>query len=118
MVKARKPTIQWKPCGIIRITALWVLCRYRHKSHWTGAKHRLDRTFGNRFGDHAYAIEELTAELGAAFLCADLGISASPREDHACYINNWLSAMKADAKTVFAAASAASKAMEYLQELE
>ena len=87
-------------------------------THWTGAKHRLDRTFGNRFGDHAYAIEELTAELGAAFLCADLGISASPREDHACYINNWLSAMKADAKTVFAAASAASKAMEYLQELE
>ena len=87
-------------------------------THWTGAKHRLDRTFGNRFGDHAYAIEELTAELGAAFLCADLGISASLREDHACYINNWLSAMKADAKTVFAAASAASKAMEYLQELE
>lgn len=83
-------------------------------THWTGAEQRLDRTFGKRFGDHAYAIEELTAELGAAFLCADLGISASPREDHACYINNWLSAMKADAKAVFAAASAASKAMEYL----
>ncbi|WP_422345398.1 ArdC family protein [Parasphingorhabdus sp.] len=82
--------------------------------HWTGAKHRLNRTFGKRFGDHAYAIEELTAELGAAFLCADLEISASPREDHACYINNWLSAMKADAKAVFAAASAASKATEYL----
>ncbi len=84
-------------------------------THWTGAKHRLDRTFGKRFGDHAYAIEELTAELGAAFLCADLGISASPREDHASYINNWLSAMKADAKAVFAAASAASKAVEYLK---
>ena len=85
-------------------------------THWSGAKHRLDRTFGKRFGDHAYAIEELTAELGAAFLCADLGISASLREDHACYINNWLSAMKADAKAVFAAASAASRATEYLTE--
>ncbi|NQV93878.1 MAG: DUF1738 domain-containing protein [Sphingomonadales bacterium] len=84
-------------------------------THWSGAKHRLDRTFGKRFGDLAYSIEELTAELGAAFLCADLGISASPRKDHACYINNWLTAMKADTKAVFAAASAASKAAEYLK---
>jgi antirestriction protein ArdC len=71
--------------------------------------------FGKRFGDHAYAIEELTAELGAAFICADLGIGAGPREDHACYINNWLSAMKADANVVFAAASAAGKAVEFLR---
>ena len=99
-------------------TEHWFSVLLHELTHWSGAKHRLDRTFGKRFGDHAYAIEELTAELGAAFLCADLGISASLREDHACYINNWLSAMKADAKTVFAAASAASKAMEYLQELE
>ncbi|MFN7882886.1 MAG: zincin-like metallopeptidase domain-containing protein, partial [bacterium] len=42
-------------------------------THWTGIKTRCDREFGKRFGDDAYAMEELVAELGAAFLCADLG---------------------------------------------
>src|SRR5262249_16114707 len=55
-------------------------------THWTGAEHRLNREYGKRFGDEAYAMEELTAELGAAFLCASLGISSEPREDHAGYI--------------------------------
>ena len=45
--------------------------------HWTGAKKRLGREFGARFGDEAYAFEELVAELGAAFLCADLGLPMS-----------------------------------------
>ena len=51
--------------------------------HWTGATHRLDRTFGKSFGDAAYAAEELVAEIGAAFLCADLGLANEPRQDHA-----------------------------------
>lgn len=46
-------------------------------THWSGAKQRLDRNLSNRFGDEACAMEELVAELGAAFLCADLGIAAA-----------------------------------------
>lgn len=83
-------------------------------THWSGAAHRLDRTFGERFGDDAYAMEELVAELGAAFLCADLGISAEPRSDHAAYIDHWLRIMKGDRKAIFAAASAASRAADFL----
>jgi antirestriction protein ArdC len=83
-------------------------------THWTGASHRLDRQFGERFGDDAYAMEELVAELGAAFLCGDLGISAEPRADHAAYIDSWLRILKGDRKAIFAAASAASKAAEFL----
>ena len=83
-------------------------------THWTGAETRLDRTFGERFGDDAYAMEELVAELGAAFLCADLAITPEPRADHAAYIDHWLRVMKGDKKAIFTAASAAAKASDYL----
>ncbi len=59
-------------------------------------------------------MEELVAELGAAFLCAELGITTEPREDHAQYLASWLNVMKADKRAIFTAASAASKAAEYL----
>jgi antirestriction protein ArdC len=53
-------------------------------THWTGSKTQLDRDFGgHRFGSEGYAVEELVAELGAAFLCADLELALEPREDHA-----------------------------------
>jgi antirestriction protein ArdC len=83
-------------------------------THWTGATTRCDRSLKKRFGDAAYAMEELVAELGAAFLCADLGISQEPREDHAAYIANWLQVLKSDNRAIFAAASQASKATEFL----
>lgn len=86
--------------------------------HWTGPANRCDREFGKRFGDTAYAMEELVAELGAAFLCADLGISLTPRPDHAAYIDGWIKAMKADKRAVFTAASAATKATEWLDKLQ
>lgn len=86
--------------------------------HWTGHPARLQREFGQRFGDDAYAVEELVAELGAAFLCADLGIAAEPREDHAAYIANWLSVLKSDRKAVFTAATQAQKAVDYLAALQ
>ncbi|WP_244301587.1 zincin-like metallopeptidase domain-containing protein, partial [Stappia sp. P2PMeth1] len=90
------------------------LCRYRHKGHYSGAPNRCDRQFGKRFGDDAYAMEELVAELGAAFLCADLGVTLTPRPDHAAYIDNWLKVLKADKKAIFTAASAAAKATDFL----
>lgn len=92
----------------------WYSTLLHELTHWTGASHRIDRTFGKRFGDDAYAMEEMVAELGAAFLCGDLGITAEPRPDHAAYIDNWLRILKSDRKAIFTAASAANKAAEYL----
>ncbi|HEV2560731.1 MAG TPA: zincin-like metallopeptidase domain-containing protein [Rhizomicrobium sp.] len=86
-------------------------------THWSGASHRLDRTFRNRFGDQAYAMEELTAELGAAFLCASLGIANEPRPDNAAYVASWLKVLEADARAIFTAASRAQQAAEYLSAL-
>lgn len=86
--------------------------------HWTGSKSRLDRNLSGRFGDHAYALEELTAELGAAFLCAELGVSSEPREDHASYLQSWIGALKADARAIFTVASLSQKACEYLAALQ
>ena len=59
-------------------------------THWTGAQHRLDRVLGKRFGHQAYAAEELIAEIGSAFLCAELGITQDVRADHAQYLAQWL----------------------------
>ncbi|MEN3976608.1 zincin-like metallopeptidase domain-containing protein [Emcibacter sp. SYSU 3D8] len=86
-------------------------------THWTGAPHRLAREFGQRFGDNAYAVEELVAELGSAFLCADLGITNEPRPDHASYVASWLNVLKRDPKAVFTAASRASAGADYLANL-
>jgi antirestriction protein ArdC len=87
-------------------------------THWTSHENRLNRQLGERFGDEAYAIEELIAELGAAFLCARLGISASPRLDHAAYLNSWLKVLKDDKKAIFTAASKASQAVDFLYGLQ
>ena len=92
----------------------WYSTLFHEFTHWTGSSNRLARDFGKRFGDNRYAMEELVAELGAAFLCAELGISPQPRQDHACYINNWLQVLKQDSKAIITAASQASKASDYL----
>lgn len=83
-------------------------------THWTGPKHRLDRDLSGRFGSSAYALEELTAELGAAFLCGHLGAGTEPRRDHAPYIASWLEALRADPRVLVAVASQAQAAVDYL----
>ena len=75
--------------------------------HWTGHTKRLNRDLSGRFGDSAYAMEELVAELGAAFLCADLGISVQPRRDHAAYVASWLQVLRQQKAAIFTAASTA-----------
>jgi len=88
-------------------------------THWSGAKHRLDRSFdAKRFGDHGYAREELVAELGAAFLCADLGITPEIRDDHAAYLGHWLAVLKEDKRTIFSAAAHAQRAADFLHGLQ
>jgi antirestriction protein ArdC len=83
-------------------------------THWTAKAGRCDRQLGKRFGDNAYAAEELIAELGAAFTCAHLGLSTEPREDHAQYINSWLKVLKADSRAIFTAASKAQQACDWM----
>lgn len=93
-------------------TVLHELC------HWTGAKTRLNRDLNNRFGDEAYAAEELVAGIGEAFACAELGITPELREDHVQYVASWLKILKADKRAIFTAAAAASRAVEYLETLQ
>ncbi|MBD1574829.1 DUF1738 domain-containing protein [Vibrio sp. S17_S38] len=83
-------------------------------THWTGHKSRCDRKLGNVFGSKDYAQEELVAELGSAFLMAELGISGEVQ--HESYIANWLTALKNDKRYIFKAASMANKAYSYIME--
>lgn len=84
-------------------------------THWTRHPTRQDRDFGrSRWGDEGYAREELVAELGAAFLCADLGLELEPRPDHASYIANWLQVLKDDRRFIFTAAAHAQRAADFL----
>ena len=85
-------------------------------THWTAMPSRCDRQLGKRFGDNAYAVEELVAELGAAFVCAQMGLSTEPRKDHAEYLQHWLSVLKADKRAIFTASSKAQQAADYLIE--
>jgi antirestriction protein ArdC len=88
-------------------------------THWTRHSSRLDRDLGRkRWGDEGYAMEELVAELGSAFLCADLAITPQVPGCHASYIDNWLKVLKDDKRAVFSAASLASKAVDYLHGLQ
>lgn len=86
-----------------------------HEStHWTGAPHRLNRDLSTRFHTDSYAMEELVAELGAAFLCAELGLPTDPRQDHAPYIASWLKALKNDKRAIFTAAAKAQQAVDWM----
>lgn len=87
--------------------------------HWSGSEKRLAREFGKRFGDAAYAAEELVAEIGSAFLCAELGIiEGEPRADHAQYLSQWMTLLKSDSRAVFTAAARASEAVAFLRKLQ
>lgn len=85
--------------------------------HWSGAEHRLARDMGKRFGDNAYAAEELVAEIGAAFLCAEPGVTQNMRADLVQYLAQWLKLPKDDSRAIFAAAAKASEAASYLKRL-
>lgn len=86
--------------------------------HWTRHESRLDRSFGReKWGDEGYAREELVAELGAAFLAADLGLCIEPRADHASYIASWIKVLQSDTRAIVQAAAHAERAVAYLHQL-
>jgi antirestriction protein ArdC len=83
-------------------------------THWTGSETRLNRSFGKKFGDDAYAFEELVAELGAAFTVARLGMIDATIEAHADYVQSWIKVLKSDKRAIFSAASQAAKASDFI----
>ena len=85
---------------------------FHELSHWTGHPSRLARDVSGRMGSGPYAREELIAEMGAAFVCASLGISPTVR--HADYLGHWLEVLRADSRAIFRAASGASKAADFI----
>ena len=87
--------------------------------HATKHGKRLSRDLGRvRHGDEGYAREELVAELGAAFLCADLNLTPEVREDHAAYISTWITILKDEKRAIFSAAAHAQRAADYLHSLQ
>lgn len=80
--------------------------------HWTGHKSRLDRAQGNKFGSPAYALEELVAELGAAFIGARLGFAGDHIENHAAYLQSWIKGLREDKRAIFRVAAAAQAAAD------
>jgi antirestriction protein ArdC len=85
------------------------------QTHATKHPARLARDLGRKsWGDAGYAAEELVAELGSAFVCADLDLRQEPREENAAYIANWLQVLKQDSRAIFSAAAHAQRAADYL----
>lgn len=83
-------------------------------AHWTGHADRLARDLTGRFGDESYGAEELVAELAAAMWCAQHGISAVTRPDHAAYLASWLRILRSDTRALVTASSKAQAAVDDL----
>ncbi len=109
--------VQMPPAGAFVDVQAYYGTLAHELTHWSGHEARLSRTFGKKFGDQAYAFEELVAELGAAFASARLGIASEPREDHASYLASWLKVLRQDKRAIFTAASKAQAACDYLFDL-
>jgi antirestriction protein ArdC len=108
------------PCiDFFRDSESYYSVRAHEMTHWTRHPSRLDRDFGRkRFGDEGYAVEELVAELGSAFLSADLELTPEVRDDHAAYIGSWIKVLKDDKRAIFTAASHAQRAADFLHGLQ
>jgi antirestriction protein ArdC len=111
--------VQLPPFETFRDPESYYATRGHETVHWTRHPSRLAREFGRkRFGDEGYAMEELVAELGAAFLCADLDLVPDVRDDHAAYIASWIQVLKNDKRAIFTAASHAQRAVDFLHGLQ
>ena len=111
--------IQLPPPAAFKDAESYAATKAHELTHWTKHAKRLNRDFGReRFGDEGYAHEELVAELGAAFLCAELGVTPEIRRDHAEYIDHWLKVLKGDKRAIFVAAAHAQRAVDFLKGLQ
>jgi len=111
--------VQMPPFEIFRDAESYYATLAHDSTHWTRHEKRLNREFGRkRFGDEGYAMEELVAELGSAFLCADLELTPEVRDDHASCLASWLKVLKSDPRAIFTAASHAQRAADFLNGLQ
>lgn len=111
--------VQMPPFETFREAEAYYATLAHELTHWTKAPQRIGRDLGRkRWGDEGYAMEELVAELGAAFICADLALTPEPRAEHASYIASWLKALKDDKRAIFTAAAHAQRAADYLNGLQ
>ena len=111
--------IQLPPFAAFHDAHGYYATRGHETCHWTRHESRLDRNFGReKWGDEGYAREELVAELGAAFLAADLGLAIEPRPDHASYIASWIKVLQNDSRAIVQAAAHAERAVAYLHAME
>ncbi len=111
--------VQMPPFESFRDAESYYATLAHEATHWTRHTSRLDRDFGRkRYGDEGYAMEELVAELGSAFLSADLDLTQEGREDHASYIASWIKVLKDDKRAIFTAASHAQRAADFLHGLQ
>lgn len=111
--------IQLPPVANFESAEAYCSVKAHELTHWTMHPTRLNRELKDyRMESEDYAREELVAELGAAFLCASLGVNAEPRSDHADYIAHWLKILSEDPKAIFKAAAQAQRAVDYLYGLQ
>jgi antirestriction protein ArdC len=82
--------------------------------HATGARHRLDRDLGGRFGSERYAVDEHIAELTSSFVMADLGLACGAQPESAAYLLSWLKVLRNDTRAIFTAASKAQAAADWM----
>lgn len=111
--------VQMPPFEAFRDAQSYYATLAHEVTHWTRHPKRLARDFGRKsWGDEGYAMEELVAELGAAFLSADLDLTPEPRPDHAAYIASWLKVLKGDKRAIFSAAAHAQRAADFLAAMQ
>ena len=113
--------IQMPPFEAFRDAAGYAAVLSHEATHWTAAEDRVGRDLSRYAKDRTErAREELIAELGSCFLCADLGIAPElePRPDHASYLQSWLSVLVNDKRAIFQAAAHAQRAVSFLHSLQ
>ena len=106
--------IRMPPFPVFRDAVAYYATLAHEATHMTGHASRCARDLRGRFGEEAYAAEELVAELGAAFLCADLALTPEPRPDHAAYVASWLKVLRRDKRAIFTAAAKAQAAADWM----
>ncbi|MCW5766511.1 MAG: DUF1738 domain-containing protein [Phycisphaeraceae bacterium] len=106
--------IQLPPWGYFAAASAYYSTALHELVHWTGHPKRCNRQLASRFHADAYAMEELVAEIGSAFLCAHCRIDG--RLQHAAYIEHWLKVLRADKRAIFVASTRAQQAADYLIE--
>lgn len=113
--------IQMPPFESFRDAASYVATLSHEACHWTAHPRRVGRDLSRYSKDRSErSREELIAELGSCFLCADLGIAPElePRPDHAAYLASWLEVLSNDKRAIFQAAAHAQRAVSYLHSLQ